>query len=202
MYPPIFGPILWDGLHLMAFSYPDTPSKQRQESFQDMLKNMAENLPCPGCSLHFGKYLEQHPCQTESKDKLKKWLHKFHNTVNLRTGKREMTEEEAEERFKEKYFTREHWVEIKRAQEMRREDHTIIEKWKHKAKDLALKLGQILPEEINDLEESELAESKKSEENPSTKEESSKTAKIWIGVLSFLVVTLLIAVIVILSIFI
>ena len=133
MYPPLWGPELWNTLHLMAFTYPIKPDAPRQEHMRQFLKNVCPNLPCPGCGLHCKIYMDRTPPALQSRDALKKWMCDFHNEVNKRTGKRELTYEEADQVLKEKYFDREKGVEMQRAQHMRREDHRHIEKWKKMA---------------------------------------------------------------------
>lgn len=130
MYPPIWGPHVWTTIHLMAFSYPDHPTQERQKSMTDFLTNLCVNLPCPGCSIHCGNYVKENVPNVSSRDLFKKWAYDFHNTVNKRTGKRELTYSEAEETLVQKFFQREQWVNLKRAQEMRREDHESIDHWK------------------------------------------------------------------------
>lgn len=130
MYPPVWGPIVWETLHLMTFVYPDKPSNERQGSMRSFITGMCGNLPCPGCSDHCSEYVSDNPPPTHSRTVLKKWAYDFHNSVNRRTGKRELTYEEADGTITSKYFEREKWVEIQRADEIRREDHATVAKWK------------------------------------------------------------------------
>ena len=130
MYPPVWGPHMWAIIHLMAYVYPDQPSNERKESMKEFLLHTCNNLPCPACGFHCSVYMKEHPPSIESKENLKKWAYDFHNAVNKRTGKRELTYEEAEQVLIDKFFNRNDWMELKRAQDIRREDHLAINKWK------------------------------------------------------------------------
>tara|TARA_B100000401_G_C52813910_1_gene725613 strand:- start:3759 stop:4208 length:450 start_codon:yes stop_codon:yes gene_type:complete len=55
-----------------------------------MIELVCANLPCPDCRLHAKTYLQKNPIRkiVNNKDSLIKYLHEFHNVVNLRTRKR------------------------------------------------------------------------------------------------------------------
>jgi Rps23 Pro-64 3,4-dihydroxylase Tpa1-like proline 4-hydroxylase len=131
MYPPVWGPHIWASIHLMTYVYPDKPSEERKRSIQLLLENICINLPCPLCSSHCQAFMKQYPPKIESREDLKRWAFDFHNSVNKRTGKRELSYQEAEECIQRQFFQRKDWIELKRAQEMRREDHIEIDKWKN-----------------------------------------------------------------------
>ena len=96
MYPPIWGPYVWVTLHLFAYSYPDKPSDERKQQMNDFLLNLSVNLPCPGCGHHCAEYVATNPPKTNNRSELVKWVRDFHNAVNRRTGKRELSYAESE----------------------------------------------------------------------------------------------------------
>jgi hypothetical protein len=130
IYPAVWGHHQWTMLHLMAFVYPENPDINRQQSMIKYLEGMSNNLPCPGCSYHCINYFTEFPPQVESKEKLTKYFVDFHNSVNKRTFKRELSYSEAEEALKDRCFKLDNWMDIKRASDIRIEDHKAIEKWK------------------------------------------------------------------------
>ena len=133
MYPPVWGPTIWGTIHLMAYTYPDEPSAERKLSMSNFLQNLCINLPCLGCGIHCREYVTNNPPVVDSKTTLKKWAYDFHNAVNVRINKRILTHEEAEEAISKKYFQYEQWKDTNRAQEIREEDHRVIDMWKTKA---------------------------------------------------------------------
>lgn len=133
MYPAIWGQEFWSVIHLVAFTYPESPSGYKKKSVKLLFENLCPNLPCVGCSAHCLKYIVDTPPKLDSRSTLIKWTIDFHNDVNKRTGKRILSEEEAYEKIKEKYFNYDDWVQMKKHQLIRIEDHKDIEKWKTKA---------------------------------------------------------------------
>ena len=97
LYPPLWGNHQWTTLHIMAAVYPTQPSKERQEAMLQYLNGMSYNLPCPQCSYHCTDYFHNNPPMLDSRDNLKKYIYDFHNSVNKRLGKRELSFEECEE---------------------------------------------------------------------------------------------------------
>lgn len=95
MYPPLFGPMIWDTMLLLAMSYPETPNDQYQKLMKDFLTSLCHLLPCPGCSNHAVEYLNTHPINLSSKQTVTQWVVDFHNAVNIRLGKATYTVDEA-----------------------------------------------------------------------------------------------------------
>ena len=54
----------------------------------NFIKEVCNGLPCPYCKQHASNYVNKIPVYNiNTKEKLKETLYKFHNDVNLRTGK-------------------------------------------------------------------------------------------------------------------
>lgn len=133
MYPAVWGQEFWSVIHLIAFIYPDNPTIQKKKSVSILLENLCPNLPCVGCSIHCSKYLIGHPPILDNRSNFIKWTIDFHNAVNKRTGKRVLSQEEAYQKIIDKFFIYDNWIELKKSQMTRIEDHKDIEKWKRKA---------------------------------------------------------------------
>ena len=82
----------WSIMHHRASLYSTNPTdkeKTRMKSFlYESMKGVAEL--CNDCRKHIREYLKQNPLgqALENKEKLSKYLCDFHNSVNLRTGKK------------------------------------------------------------------------------------------------------------------
>jgi hypothetical protein len=126
MYPPVFGPLLWDFLHIATMVYPEDPTTERQAALRGFLLNMCLNLPCPGCSSHCQTYVSENPPTVESRQSAKQYILNFHNDVNERTGKRQWTMEESDKYIREKYFDRKEWSNIQRSMVVRQETDSLI----------------------------------------------------------------------------
>lgn len=87
MYPSKFtitwGPSLWRFLHVISFTYPDTPSDKDKDSYRKFFSSLGEVIPCPGCANHYKEYTAEHPIALESKETLSRWMYDFHNHVNV-----------------------------------------------------------------------------------------------------------------------
>lgn len=103
--PATWGPPFWKTLHYIAHSYPDNPSEDIRGSMLSLLSSMAVLLPCPVCQSHCVEYFCLHPPAVESRQALIEYLWKFHNSVNVRTGKPELTLREALRQIERKTYT-------------------------------------------------------------------------------------------------
>jgi hypothetical protein len=122
MLPAAFT-FVWSTLHVLAFSYPENPSAEKKLSMLKFLEGIMANLPCPSCSVHALKYITENTPNVSCRENLKAYLYDFHNAVNKRLGKLELSHAECDKAVLEKHFKQQDWVELSRAQEIRREDH-------------------------------------------------------------------------------
>ena len=130
MFPPVFGPTFWDMLHIIAYVYPEEPSEARKSSASQFVTLLGTNLPCGGCGQHCNQYVKATPPDVSSRISFQRWVNDFHNVVNARTGKQTLTFEESTATIKRRFFNINDWMELKRAQEVRREDHLLMSELK------------------------------------------------------------------------
>jgi hypothetical protein len=100
--PALWGPDMWNTLHYITFSYPETPSKTEIENMRAFLTNIGKVLPCEKCRYHYASNLQKYPLTDVvlgSRYKLISWLVDVHNDVNKRTGKPIVTLEETIQRY-------------------------------------------------------------------------------------------------------
>lgn len=89
--PDVWGPILWGAIHITCLAGTATPQ---------FVNAFADALPCPACSGHFKKLLEEFPFpETSDPLILFEWSVNAHNQVNARIGKPVITMEQALERW-------------------------------------------------------------------------------------------------------
>jgi hypothetical protein len=86
-----WGPILWKFLHACSFAFPKNPTKEESLAFDNLLNSLKKLVPCPECREHYCNYLEDSPPPNNDGEKIQKWLVDFHNSVNKRTGKPEIS---------------------------------------------------------------------------------------------------------------
>lgn len=92
--PEVFGPGWWGLLHLDAFQ---AVTRDDIEYFVRRLRPRLAGLPCARCRVEALSYLDSHPIEPfmHINQGLFLWTFFFHNAVNNRLGKRELSEEEA-----------------------------------------------------------------------------------------------------------
>jgi hypothetical protein len=99
----IWGKATWVFIHSIAINYPENPlpcEKENTINFFTLLGNM---LPCRYCRQHYNENLKKLPIQADSKIDLIWWTIDLHNLVNLSTGKKVLSKEEALQKIMELY---------------------------------------------------------------------------------------------------
>jgi hypothetical protein len=85
----------------VTFGYPDQPSPEEQQAAVNLFESLQHLLPCPKCADHFCQGLSQTPVNqhVRSKQALTRWLVDFHNRVNARLGKPQMSYESVAQKY-------------------------------------------------------------------------------------------------------
>jgi hypothetical protein len=91
MRPTIWGPILWNTMHIISLGYPDNPTADIQEAASSFYRSLTSLIPCPICREHYKNHLTTTPPATESKKALIEWVWMIHNKVNQDLGKSEIS---------------------------------------------------------------------------------------------------------------
>jgi hypothetical protein len=91
MRPSVWGPILWNTMHIISLGYPETPDDATQQAAANFYRSLSFLIPCPICRDHYAKLIQMSPPATESKDALIKWVFTIHNEVNKQLGKVEIS---------------------------------------------------------------------------------------------------------------
>lgn len=95
--PDEWGPPLWYKLHMMTFSYPEVATYKDRVLAIKYFKEVEKLLPCEKCKVHYRNNLKSNPIQynVDTRDELVRWLIDLHNKVNVQTGKRILSYDEA-----------------------------------------------------------------------------------------------------------
>ena len=100
MFPPLWGYLFWGVLHAigMAFAvhFKDTPiPPELSEQLMQFFIRLCKYLPCPGCRFHCTSHMTTFPPKFTTGEEVWKFTVDFHNAVNRRTNKLEVTYDEA-----------------------------------------------------------------------------------------------------------
>jgi hypothetical protein len=103
--PTIWGPLFWNTLHHIAWSYPETPNAFTKRKYYDLIQNFPLFLPDSEIGNKFAELLDRHPITPylDSRASFIRWMHYIHNKVNVSLGKDEMSFLESLNHFKEQY---------------------------------------------------------------------------------------------------
>ena len=99
MIATLWGFFFWFLLHASAKSFQDVEilSSVEIQKIHAFLTSLAQLLPCPDCRNHAMKYMQENNPVFKSGQDYIDYLFHFHNAVNKRTEKIELTEQEAED---------------------------------------------------------------------------------------------------------
>jgi hypothetical protein len=95
--PKSWGPSFWFTLHNGANHYPENPTSHTMEYMKGFIEGIPIMLPCSVCSEHARVYIDRMKIENKlndavmSKENLFTFFWSFHNSVNARTGKPEIS---------------------------------------------------------------------------------------------------------------
>lgn len=98
MNPKVWGPPVWTALHLIALGYPSDPDGPTRDAYRAFFASVGPVLPCAMCGDHYADNLVALPIDSALASggrALFDWTVALHNRVNVKTGKRELTPDEA-----------------------------------------------------------------------------------------------------------
>ena len=96
----IWGPATWTLFHTLAEKIKDAKFNETKSDLLTYIKRICFNLPCPDCAAHATQFISKlTPDQFANKQNFKLFLFHFHNSVNVRTGKRPFTIEELNAKY-------------------------------------------------------------------------------------------------------
>ena len=97
--PSIWGPSFWFTIHNGICTYPISASLIQKERMKGFILGIPAMLPCEICKVHATHYIDDVKKQLDiicsGRDSLFKWSVDFHNSVNKRNNKKELSYEEA-----------------------------------------------------------------------------------------------------------
>jgi hypothetical protein len=95
MYPLHFGRDFWNAMLEAALNFPDAPTDEQKTNMVNWLTFTMKILPCPGCAVHGFEYVLKNPPDVTSGKTLIFWIVTFHNFVNEKLNKKQLTLQEA-----------------------------------------------------------------------------------------------------------
>lgn len=81
----VWGPLVWNFLHIISFNYPLNPTKEQKKHYKDYLLSLGNVLPCKYCRDNYRKNLKSagfSDAKFKNRETFSKFIFKLHNTVN------------------------------------------------------------------------------------------------------------------------
>jgi hypothetical protein len=105
--PVVWGPPLWHTLFTFALAYPLHPNTVTKRKYYDFIQNLPVFLPNSEIRNSFAQLLEEFPIQPylSSRNSFVQWVHFIHNRLNKKLGKKEITMNEALDKYYSQYRT-------------------------------------------------------------------------------------------------
>ena len=95
-----WGPATWTLFHTLAEKAKDENFNEIKADLFALIKRICFNLPCPDCAAHATQIISKLNADSfATKQNLKLFLFNFHNSVNVRIGKRPFTIEELNAKY-------------------------------------------------------------------------------------------------------
>jgi hypothetical protein len=99
--PKIIGPGTWVTIHVFAMVCEEADTDSDWKCYAKFTYRIIHAFPCSKCRRHAVKYLDQHPIPESKPDgSIFAWSVNFHNAVNRKLGKPQISVEEAREMYK------------------------------------------------------------------------------------------------------
>lgn len=97
--PSVFGPPAWFTYHNGSAHLPESLSKSEQIQMYNFVQGIPLMTPCGVCQPHASKYIRDHDAELreaiKTRDGMFEWFVDFHNFVNARNGKPQLSLTEA-----------------------------------------------------------------------------------------------------------
>jgi hypothetical protein len=88
----IWGPMMWESIHCIAFGYPIEPTSEQKENYKNFFLNLMNVLPCKFCRDSYKDFITKEENtllrdeDLENRESLTKFVFKIHNRVNKKLG--------------------------------------------------------------------------------------------------------------------
>ena len=103
-----WGPSLWNFLHASSFNYPHHPTTYDKKTAYIFINSVTVAIPCTECREHMQRSLKDaktgilswHSEHLRNRTSYSKWLHRLHNSVNLKLNKMEYSYSDLANQYK------------------------------------------------------------------------------------------------------
>jgi len=86
----VWGPLLWDYLHMISFNYPINPENKQKKEYINFMYTLGNTLPCKTCRENYKKNLKELKFSMkdmQSRETFSKFIWSLHDYVNKQLNK-------------------------------------------------------------------------------------------------------------------
>jgi hypothetical protein len=91
--PDIWGPALWPVLHMIAFSYPLSPTDEEKQHYFEFFRCLQFVLPCGTCSKNVRQVFRDtgfsKDIHFKGRESLSQYVYMLHSAISRKLGKKE-----------------------------------------------------------------------------------------------------------------
>lgn len=103
MLVSVWGPSLWNSLHIISFNYPIHPRLEDKKHYRDFILNLEYVLPCKFCRQNLHTNFKQLPltiAKMKNRETFSRYIYDLHELVNKMLHKKSnLTYEDVRERY-------------------------------------------------------------------------------------------------------
>ena len=87
--PKIWGPPMWESMHMISFAYPNNPNDETKQKYKNYYQSLTNVLPCDTCRKEYSKLITNGPLELtdnlfKNRYTVTKWVYDLHEAVNKR----------------------------------------------------------------------------------------------------------------------
>lgn len=86
----VWGPLMWNTLHIISFNYPVHPTEADKEHYYQFINSLTKVIPCGKCRDNLKKNLEDtnfNKSKLKDRDTFSRFVYNLHNIVNHNLNK-------------------------------------------------------------------------------------------------------------------
>lgn len=103
MLTSVWGPMLWNFLHVMSFNYPVHPDLETKHHYRDFILSLKNVLPCKYCRINLTKNFKKLPLtmdRMKNRESFSRYLYELHELINQMLNKKSnLSYEDIRDRF-------------------------------------------------------------------------------------------------------
>lgn len=86
MITKLWGPSFWRTMDFVAHNFPELPTEENIQDYQQFYSMIGKVLPCKYCRDSYASFIQDLPINFTNRNEVTKWVYDIHNKVNDKLG--------------------------------------------------------------------------------------------------------------------